>query len=908
MKTIKRTLLIICFALLWSGVSVAGDLRQSLDEVKSTAAIMKAMRENAENVTIEVGGKTYKSLAGSLKEVDDHVLAKKAAADAIVVQAQTDTTDALHTLRAFTPRGAWGTGTAYSAKDLYTDSGVTYIVLDAHTSTTVTADLSSGHVAVYQGDERLVPEVASLIKGVRYPSTSAAIADHGAASGADYTAGNLRRTIDQAGGLPASISIPADITITTSMEIPANKLLDLRSGATITVDGCVLTINGGITSAIRDDVFVLQNGGTVGGDYHFIDRPTVPTIASLRGLRGSAGQTIQLRGYYTPGDGGGGPERYFASGAPGTYVDNGGSIIVPSGGDGSEAWLWHLSGAVDIRYFGGVSLGDCTTAAQAIIDDGSDLFLPVGTWKLNNVTIQASQNVIGAGGQTLVLPTDDAIATDYIFKIVGVAGSEIRQLMLRDFVIRGGSGPLYYDNRPQTNGIFATAIYWLSLSNVVIRDLRGCGLLLSDEVKESSVNDCIVAGCGDTANSRGAIEILSTASAIDAPNNINLNNVRIIWPYYYGLYLGLDTGATKLVRQVTVSKCMFHGLYDANDAGIITAPYPQIYSNGSTRTKIRDSQFTIGGYNVHNIRFDGGAAQGELSIMGCTFPGSNDYEANTIGGGCIYIDRTEKVTILGNNFNGYRNYAVTFGPAMTSSPITMSDNTYIKNLKTLSTDADNWQDNVDMLSFESSDLIGLDWKLSPRRRNITAEEIAAGEIALDLDSHMYTYDITGAGGNVNIRLPDGGDVPTGYSVVVRKLDAAPVSIVPGPVDKIVGWDTGESIQNACEGSGRVVKVTRISNTLWEAVGDETWNQVHGSVSWTPGTIAAGAEASITLTLNPVHNRDYPIAVAPSNLLGLTLDSFISSQTTGEITIVLRNHTAGDITAPSGVYWVHLHRR
>ena len=69
----------------------------------------------------------------------------------------------------------------------------------------------------------------------------------------------------------------------------------------------------------------------------------VDNIADLRALPSYSsqdGMSVQLRGYYTPGDGGGGPLRIWKGGAaPGTYVDNGGSIIVPTGGDGSGAWV-----------------------------------------------------------------------------------------------------------------------------------------------------------------------------------------------------------------------------------------------------------------------------------------------------------------------------------------------------------------------------------------------------------------------------------------------------------------------------------------------------------------------------------------------------------------------------------------
>lgn len=65
----------------------------------------------------------------------------------------------------------------------------------------------------------------------------------------------------------------------------------------------------------------------------------------------AAGQVAVVGGYYAAGDGGGGPLRVWqTSGAP--YTDNGGSVIVPTSGDGSGAWVWEWSGPVNVKWFG----------------------------------------------------------------------------------------------------------------------------------------------------------------------------------------------------------------------------------------------------------------------------------------------------------------------------------------------------------------------------------------------------------------------------------------------------------------------------------------------------------------------------------------------------------------------------
>lgn len=90
----------------------------------------------------------------------------------------------------------------------------------------------------------------------------------------------------------------------------------------------------------------------------------IPTIAKLRLTTGSfSGQNVQVSGYYTAGDGGGGPLRYWSDGQPpGTYIDNGGSIIVPTGGDGSAAWLVEDSSQMTILEWGGSDDGTTDNA------------------------------------------------------------------------------------------------------------------------------------------------------------------------------------------------------------------------------------------------------------------------------------------------------------------------------------------------------------------------------------------------------------------------------------------------------------------------------------------------------------------------------------------------------------------
>lgn len=66
-------------------------------------------------------------------------------------------------------------------------------------------------------------------------------------------------------------------------------------------------------------------------------------VADLRTKIGRSGEVIYLKAHTTAGDGGNGEFRWVYGAAPGTYVDNNGTIIVPTGGDGSAAWVKEVS-------------------------------------------------------------------------------------------------------------------------------------------------------------------------------------------------------------------------------------------------------------------------------------------------------------------------------------------------------------------------------------------------------------------------------------------------------------------------------------------------------------------------------------------------------------------------------------
>lgn len=153
------------------------------------------------------------------------------------------------------------------------------------------------------------------------------------------------------------------------------------------------------------------------------------TISALRALNPSIAPNIYVTGYYSPGDGGGGEFYSVTGAAPTTYIDNGGSIIVPTGGDGSSAWLRvntnattkSFDGVIDVRAFGakGDGITNDTAAIQAAVDCGSnDVYFSTGTYLIAatagvGVTISSSITLFGDGDTSIIKSIPTLIGSYY---------------------------------------------------------------------------------------------------------------------------------------------------------------------------------------------------------------------------------------------------------------------------------------------------------------------------------------------------------------------------------------------------------------------------------------------------------------------------------------------------------------
>jgi len=150
---------------------------------------------------------------------------------------------------------------------------------------------------------------------------------------------------------------------------------------------------------------------------------TTTTISSLRTTTISNNEIYYVKAHTTAGDGGGGNFRGVTGAAIGTYVDNNGTIIVPTGGDGSAAWLRVITGYATPRMFGarGNGVVDDTIAIQKALDSvsiGSTLLFTDGAYKITS-TLMLTRNVSikGTGNRSVVIRGDSLPANSPLLDI-----------------------------------------------------------------------------------------------------------------------------------------------------------------------------------------------------------------------------------------------------------------------------------------------------------------------------------------------------------------------------------------------------------------------------------------------------------------------------------------------------------
>lgn len=231
---------------------------------------------------------------------------------------------------------------------------------------------------------------------------------------------------------------------------------------------------------------------------------TVATMKSLSNL--SSGDVVIVRGHSADGVGGG--VFYYVSGASaGTYTDDNVLTILPTGGDGSAAFIKLSDGTVSLSDAGCSMDGstDETSKAQAAIDaipTGGALYIPDGTCLTRTLNVGSGvHRIFGPGAlkqdtvgePTLQVTNSARLCIDAIELIGGSADGDISNDPSNGIDITGSINvivrnckiskyafyPIYFEN----------SIECIAISNTI--DLSGHGIRLRAATRCSVIGNII---------------------------------------------------------------------------------------------------------------------------------------------------------------------------------------------------------------------------------------------------------------------------------------------------------------------------------------------------------------------------------------------------------------------------------
>ena len=257
----------------------------------------------------------------------------------------------------------------------------------------------------------------------------------------------------------------------------------------------------------------------------------VDNVAALREITPTAQKKIRTAGVHAPGDGGGGDWYAVTGVAIGTYTDNVGTVVLPTGGDGSAAWLREFNKKMDVRWFGGITDGlgvrDDTSILNNALLTGYDLELNDGHKITDTLILQEGQKL--TGGKLIQYSEKTAIYSDK--SKIEIEGVEI-----------------WMDAGVAVTGDGARGIYLLNSSHSkitknLISGFGGAGVRVDGAynltIENNTIIDCMGVSVGsvEPAHAYGSISVFGESN--------KSNDVEIINNYIYTKSTGISVAAGK---------------------------------------------------------------------------------------------------------------------------------------------------------------------------------------------------------------------------------------------------------------------------------------------------------------------------------------------------------------------------
>jgi len=314
---------------------------------------------------------------------------------------------------------------------------------------------------------------------------------------------------------------------------------------------------------------------------------------------------VFLSFHTTAGDGGGGHFRAVTGAAPGTYINNNGTIIVPTGGDGSAAWLREDIGVITPQMFGAVADGmtDDSAALQAsfVAANGKAWVWPKATYKANGFVVDGTAtvpSVIECNGSTL-------LATGVNGTTVTVRNPHTKQ---QNFTF---SNLIIDCNALDNSGLRVDGCQHSNISNVLVKNSLSTGIDLTAStgfgIYYNTFNHLTAIDCGASGWSIKTIDAVMriASNTFTQCQSIRNKGYGFTMDYAQNTFVGIEAELNDSVG-INITNCNMNdfigGYSEGNSQNIATGGI----SDGSA-----DESFSIG-LSASRVKIIGGRHVGAI--------------------------------------------------------------------------------------------------------------------------------------------------------------------------------------------------------------------------------------------------------------------------------------------------------